>query len=216
MKSKLAGLLLLLATALGPAAQAASITPDGARLAALLDRMDVEHHWPSGQHVDWETGVPDDVSEKLPGRHTHCSAFVAAAAKRLDIYILRPPEHGQVLLANAQFNWLAGAAGRQGGWQPVADGLAAQALANRGVLVVAVYRNHHSSKPGHIAIVRPDERSERAIRFAGPQVIQAGDVNYASTTLKVGFADHPAAFERGEVRYYAHEIAWERVAAAPN
>ena len=64
--------------------------------------------------------------------------------------------------------------------------------------------------------MRPDERSERAIRFAGPQVIQAGDVNYASTTLKVGFADHPAAFERGEVRYYAHEIAWERVAAAPN
>jgi len=37
----------------------------------------------------------------MPGKHPHCNAFVAAAAKRLNIYILRPADHAQILLTNA-------------------------------------------------------------------------------------------------------------------
>jgi hypothetical protein len=74
-------------------------------------------------HVDWQTGLPDGKTEHFEGKHTHCSAFVASAAKQLGVYILRPPEHGQILLANAQYDRLA-AAGQASGWTPVGDGFA--------------------------------------------------------------------------------------------
>lgn len=96
-------------------ATAAEVAPAAARLATSVDALDVEHHWPAGVHVNWETGVPDGKPESGEGKHTHCSAFVAAAAKRLGIYILRPPQHGQVLLANAQYDWLAAEGQQQGG-----------------------------------------------------------------------------------------------------
>ncbi|HUE10864.1 MAG TPA: hypothetical protein VMQ54_07990, partial [Steroidobacteraceae bacterium] len=86
---------------------ASPIEPKGQELAAAVDALEVEAHWPAGVHVDWETGVPDGKPERGIGKHTHCSAFVASAAKKLGIYILRPPEHGQMLLANAQYDWLA-------------------------------------------------------------------------------------------------------------
>jgi hypothetical protein len=87
------------------------ISPKGLALERFLDGLDVDRRWIAGVHIDWETGIPDGKPEKLPGKHTHCSAFVASAAKKLGIYILRPPEHGQVLLANAQFEWLEGEQG---------------------------------------------------------------------------------------------------------
>lgn len=110
---------------------AAEITPAAQQLAAAIDALDVEGHWPAGQHVHWETGVPDGKPEVSAGKHTHCSAFVAAAARQFDIYILRPPEHGQILLANAQYDWLA-KQGAQHQWQPLRDGEQAQDFANRG------------------------------------------------------------------------------------
>lgn len=187
-------------------AQAVAETPKAAQVAATVDALDVESHWPAGVHVHWETGEPDGRPETGQGRHTHCSAFVAAAAKHLGIYILRPPEHPQTLLANAQVEWLGSDAGRQKGWRGVRDGVEAQALANRGELVVAAYRNPHDDKPGHIAIVRPSDKGEAAILREGPQITQAGGTNYRSTTLRQGFSGHPAAWSRSEVRYYAHEV----------
>jgi hypothetical protein len=184
---------------------AAEISPPARQLAALIDSMEVEQHWPAGVHVDWETGVPDGKPEGALGKHTHCSAFVASVAKRLGIYILRPPEHGQILLANAQYDWLANE-GPGRGWQRLSDDADAQDYANRGYLVVATYRNHHDEKPGHIAIVRPDEKPLSDLRTEGPQITQAGATNYRSTTLKQGFADHPAAWDQHEVRYYAHAV----------
>lgn len=172
---------------------------------ALIDALDVESHWPAGQHVHWESGVPDGKPETGAGRHTHCSAFVASAAKKLGIYILRPPEHAQLLLANAQFEWLA-TQGAQNGWQSVEDAVDAQHFANRGYFVVAAYRNHHDDKPGHIAIVRPSGKSVAAIRSEGPDITQAGNSNYRETTLQRGFAGHPAAWGRKEVRFYAHAV----------
>src|ERR1700749_2783569 len=102
-------------------ALARDISPAGQRLAQKLDSFDVEHHWPAHLPVNWETGDPDGKPEKGTGVHTHCSAFVASAAKQLGVYILRPPEHGQVLLANAQNEWLEGEGAAQG-WRRLKDG----------------------------------------------------------------------------------------------
>ena len=121
-----AGLMLLVVFSGGtPHADTAAVTPKGQWLAHQLDQMGVETKWIAGTHVNWETGLPDDETETLPGRHTHCSAFVASAAKKLGVYILRPPEHGQVLLANAQNEWLASAGASQG-WRSVNGPLEAQ------------------------------------------------------------------------------------------
>jgi hypothetical protein len=108
-----------------------AVTPRAQHIFQLLDAMGVETKWIAGQHIYWESGLPTGVPETSPGKHTHCSAFVAAAAKKLGVYILRPPEHGQKLLANAQNEWLA-AEGPTHGWQKLADAREAQAAANHG------------------------------------------------------------------------------------
>jgi hypothetical protein len=199
---------LVAAPALGFAADVTSVSPKGERLAQALDAMGVESKWIAGAHIDWETGLPDGRPERMPGRHTHCSAFVAAFAKRLGIYILRPPGHGQILLANAQNEWLAGA-GASAGWRPVTSALEAQALADAGALVVASYHNHHDDKPGHIAIVRPAATTPEAVAAVGPIVIQAGTVNSAAIPAKDGFAGHIHAWRDNEIDYYAHDVADE-------
>jgi hypothetical protein len=186
---------------------ATDITTAGARLVNMLNQTRVEELWPAGVHVSWETGEPDGRPEKTGGKHTHCSVFVAATARKLGVYILRPPEHGELLLANAQYDWLSNQ-GQLYGWQEVQGGEQAQEFASRGYLVVATYRNHHDSNPGHIAIVRPSSKSVREIQANGPQITQAGGTNYISTTLKQGFADHPGAWANNEVRYFAHVIDW--------
>jgi hypothetical protein len=185
---------------------ATEINPQAERLAAAIDQLDVEHHWPAGMHVSWTTGIPDGRPESGSGKHTHCSAFVAAAAKRVGIYILRPPEHQQLLLANAQYDWLASGAGASQGWEPVPNAAIAQDKANHGWFVVAAYRNHHDNKPGHIAIVRPSGKGPTALLQDGPQITQAGSTNYRSTTLREGFAGHPAAWAHNEVLYFAHAV----------
>jgi hypothetical protein len=195
--------LLMLCASL--ATHAAPVSLAAQRMVETVDALDVEHHWPAGVHVNWETGEPDGREERALGKHTHCSAFVAAAAKRLNIYILRPPEHGQILLANAQFEWLANEGAAQG-WRAVSGPVAAQEAANAGRLVVAAYRNHQDDKPGHIAIVRPTDKSDAAVRAEGPQITQAGGTNYRSISLQTGFSGHPAAWGRGEVRYYSHDV----------
>ena len=203
--ARIIGLLFALTAGI-PNASAQGITPQARRVIATIDALDVEHHWPAGLHVHWESGDPDGRPESGIGKHTHCSAFVAAAAKKLGIYILRPPEHKQILLANAQYDWLESTGAAQG-WRLLRDEVEAQRAANRGELVVAAYKNHHDDKPGHIAIVRPQDRSDAALRADGPEITQAGGTNYRDTTLARGFAGHPAAWGRHEVRFYAHPVA---------
>jgi hypothetical protein len=202
----LAGVAFLTAIAGGAVhAQESRITPQARWLAHELDTMGVETKWIAGAHVDWETGLPDGVAEKLPGRHTHCSGFVAAAAEKLGVYILRPPEHGQELLANAQNEWLA-IEGRAEGWRPMDGPVDAQNAANRGLLVVASYHNHHSDKSRHIAIVRPGDKSVEKILAEGPDVIEASTVNESSISVKAGFAGHVYAWGNDEIDYYAHAV----------
>lgn len=199
--------LALFATIAGGAADAQDMraTPKGLWLAEELDRLGVETKWIAGAHVNWRTGLPDGAPETSPGRHTHCSAFVAAAAEALGVYILRPPRHGQALLANAQNEWLA-IEGRDAGWRRLGGPLEAQTAANRGQFVVASYHNHRDGKPGHIAIVRPGDMRAEDVTAEGPNVIQAGSANNASISLRAGFAGHPSAWSNGEIDYYAHAL----------
>jgi len=200
--------VVLAALAVGGAAPAADdsvVAPQAQQIVRVLDAMGVETKWIAGEHVYWESGLPTGVTETSPGKHTHCSAFVAAAAKKLGVYILRPPEHGQKLLANAQSEWLA-EEGAAHGWRKLGSANEAQAAANRGLLVVASYRNHHDDRPGHIAIVRPGTKTAEQIAADGPDVIQAGAINATSITIKAGFAGHPAAWRDNEIAYYAHEV----------
>lgn len=186
------------------------VSPQGKALTQMLDSMHVENRWLAGHHVHWETGLPDGRPYEKPGAHTHCSAFVAAAAYRLGIYILRPPEHSQVLLANAQVDWLRREGGPQG-WRKLKTGQQAQKLANEGYFVVAAYKTLNPQKPGHIVVVRPSERNDETLREQGPQIIQASKQNFSSTTVREGFRYHPGAFERGKILYFAHAIAPERL-----
>jgi hypothetical protein len=182
------------------------ITAAGQRLAGILDGMNVESLWLAHQHVNWETGEADRGGEyEGADKHTHCSAFAAAAAKQLGVYILRPPEHGQQLLANAQAAWLATEEARRQGWQEIPGARRGQQEANLGHLVVVVFLNPDSNEPGHIAIVRPSEKSAPALERYGPQIIQAGTHNHASTTVRTGFSSHPDAWPNG-VRYYMHKL----------
>jgi hypothetical protein len=182
------------------------ITPAGHQLAATLDSMNVESLWLAHEHVNWETGEPDrGANDEGPGNHTHCSAFAAAAAKKLGVYLLRPPEHGQLLLANAQAEWLGSAAAQKAGWLKVAEMREAQRLANQGNLVLVVFPNPDKHVPGHIVIVRPSEKSLTALQENGPQIIQAGTHNHASTDVRIGFLNHPGAWPDG-VLYYVHSL----------
>lgn len=201
----------------------AAISERGQKLLIALDNSDVESLWQPGVHVDWETGIADGKPLKGNGKHTHCSAFAAAMAKRLGVYLLRPPEHSPVLLANAQFDWLSAHArdlssdielastslqNANDEWFRISDAYQAQSLANGGHFVVAVYRNHYDDRPGHIAIVRPAQKSATEIDEEGPQITQAGGHNYFSTTVKQGFASHPAAWKKQELRYFVHALKW--------
>jgi hypothetical protein len=187
--------------------QGQEITAEGKMLAAALDNMNVEQLWLSKRYVNWKTGqaLKKPVTDGKP--HTHCSAFVAAACMKLNVYILRPPEHKETLLANAQYDWLR-QEGASNGWKAVSSPYEAQRLANQGYLVVATFKEANSKKSGHIAIVRPNTRSTSQIQKEGPEIIQAGMTNFNSTSLKEGFGHHPAAWRDRQVRFYAHALAW--------
>ena len=89
------------------------ITPEGVKLGQFIDALHIEQLWQAHAHVNWETGEPDRPAAATGSENaTHCSAFTAAAGKRLNIYLLRPPEHGQALLATAQGQWLRSPEGR--------------------------------------------------------------------------------------------------------
>lgn len=172
-------------------------------LSQLLDQMDVESRWLPHQPIYWEDGSNDSTKREIA---SHCSAFVAAVAYKTNTYILRPPDHSEVLLANAQAEWLE-KHGSAYGWEKVENPLEAQDFANRGMLVVVAFKNANAHKPGHIAVVRPSDKSIELINDEGPQIVQAGLHNYNSTSVKVGFKYHPNAWTNAneyQVQFYAH------------
>jgi hypothetical protein len=205
MKTRIFGIVVLLIFSVSLQSNADEITPAGKRLAETLDSLHVEKLWLVGRRVDWRTGEPEGEINKKYETHTHCSAFAAAAADKIGVYLLHPPEHSTVLLANAQQDWLRGKGTNQG-WRAIDSPVAAQHLANQGELVVVTFKNSDPKVPGHIAIVRPSEKSEERVKAEGPQVTQAGRHNYVSTNAKEGFKNHVGAFEKGELLYFVHSV----------
>jgi hypothetical protein len=179
------------------------ITASGERLLARLDMSGVDHLWLPHVHVDWETGQPDNTRPGRPSS-THCSAFVAAFAKQLGIYILRPPEHSPMLLASGQMRWLT-VDGAAAGWRRLADMAAAQRSANTGNLVVAVWENPDRHRPGHIALVRPGTPDAARLASDGPDVTQAGATNSLLMPLRLAFRHHPGAWP-DQIGFFAHAI----------
>ncbi len=186
---------------------AGSYAQEPLTLTSVLGKLDVSHHWLAGKHVDWLTGNPDGQPVSKFGHHTHCSAFVAAVCKQLDVPMLAPPQHPQELLADAQFDWLISASGKAAGWLSVTDSVDADRQAHSGKLVIAVYHSPDERLPGHIAIVLPSDRSAAELERDGPDITQAGLTNYSRATLRVGFKHHPAAWETDkQVRFFSHAI----------
>ena len=169
MATAAALLIATLAFTGGGRAAADAVTPQAQRIVSALDGMGVETKWIAGAHIHWESGLPTGVPETSPGKHTHCSAFVASAAKKLGVYILRPPEHGQKLLANAQNEWLA-EEGANRGWRKLTDAREAQA-AKLVVLVrirsrqikhaLRLARNHDGERPFELFQIRLIVRAVR-------------------------------------------------------
>jgi hypothetical protein len=186
------------------------ITPQGRQLERFLDGSGVDHLWLAGWHIDWGTGAADRQEPGGREAKTHCSAFVAAMAERLGIYVLRPSEHSQELLANAQMRWLRDH-GAEHGWRVLDSHVAAQATANHGELVLEAFENPDPHEPGHIAIVRPSDKTLSEIDRDGPQETQAGEQNARSITTVSGFSHHRGAWHpagSGTLRYYAHRVGW--------
>jgi glutamine amidotransferase-like uncharacterized protein len=170
-----------------------------------LEAMEVDKLWLPGAIVDWKTGLPTGQPIKdAKSKHTHCSQFVAAVADRLAIPLLRPPEHGVVGLANAQFDWLASDAGKKAGWVALPDGAAAQAAANDGRLVLASLKNPDATRPGHIAVVRPGAKDAGLLAQEGPDVMQAGGTNALRVSLRKGFGNHKKEYD--QIAFHAHVV----------
>ena len=171
--------------------QTISVNTEGKCLRDFYLEEDVTNKWLSGHHINWESGEPDKPNA-IKEIKTHCSAFVAAACKQLSIYILRPPQHKQELLANAQFDWLNSEEAIQKGWERIIDNplIEAQRLANEGYVVVASTKNSNSHKPGHRALIIPKETSDTELTEKGPFVIQAAQTNGYDIYLRNGFKSH--------------------------
>jgi hypothetical protein len=181
-----------------------SMNEKGRALKKYYLDLRVEELWISGQHINWETGEPDG-SPSDQDIHTHCSAFVAAACKRLNIYLLRPPDHKMQLLANAQYDWLNSPDAGKNGWKAIMAGNnyeEVQQYANKGFVVIAVIKNRDSQLPGHIALVRPAEISKEKLAESGPMLIMAGTHNFNYISLKSAFKSHISGWPSQEVLFY--------------
>ena len=182
------------------------IEKGGDELKVFYLSMNVESLWIAGSHIDWETGVADKPDASA-GTHTHCSAFAAAACKRLNIYLLRPPAHKQVLLANAQYDWLQGNDATAAGWKIISGENiyeTAQTMANNGKVVLAICNNLDADKPGHVALVMPEDMNKEKLEETGPVLIMAGTHNHNKISLKAGFKSHLAGWPENTVKFYVN------------
>jgi hypothetical protein len=204
----------------------AGLSLGGSRLKEFLDRLPIETNWLAGHRVIWQTGQQNGPDGVGPEDHTHCSALVAAIALDLDIYILRPPNHSQQLLANAQTEWLGGHAypgpsAADSGWKDLGgsgdEGVLAKAVAaaNAGKLVVAGYRQPPVKEPGtgrlvqksgHVVVVRP--QLEKFPADKGPLVTMAGDRNWREIHMGPAFGSHPDAWPNA-IRLFVHNTDLE-------
>jgi hypothetical protein len=191
MKKIISSLLFVMLAITAIAQQTIQLNNNGIKLRQFYLSQNVENLWLPGHHINWETGEPDNPNA-TKNIKTHCSVFVASVCKQKNIYILRPPDHSQSMLANAQFDWLFSADTNNKGWHQIKDSIyeKAQELANKGFVVIAVYKNPNRKKSGHIALVMPMEKSGDDLTMEGPSLIQAGRINCNNISLKKAFKKH--------------------------
>ena len=159
------------------AAAAADITSEGANGSRTGARpvTRVEELWPAGVHVSLGDRCPRRQAGEDRGQ-AHALQRVCGGdreeARRLHPETAGarpdPPRQRAVRLARRRGRTRATAG------SPVDGARTAQEFANRGWLVVATYRNHHDDKPGHIAIVRPSNKSGARDQRGGPQITAGG------------------------------------------
>jgi hypothetical protein len=188
------------------------ISPQGCALSAFLDSLKVEEYWANGVSVNWLTGSSGTPggANMTAGTASHCSAFAAAVADLLGVYILRPPAASDLGLANNQSVWLAT---NQAGWT-LQNMTNAQSLANLGNLVVASYYDSIPNASGHIAVLRPSARSISDVLVFGPEECQSGITNYNDTDVSTGFDQHSGAFPDG-ILFYSHIVTNPIVRVTP-
>lgn len=91
-------------------------------------------------------------------------------------------------------HWFPGTGTERFGWRQVNE-KESQTRANLGYMTVAVWEN--PSGHGHIAVVRPGERTQAE----GPRIAQAGRNNYRDTSVSRGFNNRT----RAGIRYWTHD-----------
>jgi hypothetical protein len=186
-----------------PASNAATAYSQAAMLSAFLDSLQVDDYWLVGYSVNWFTGAAGGSGPNMTlGTDSHCSAFAAAVADLLGIYILRQPDASDINVANNQADWLPT---NTAGWFPIGSMTEAQHLANTGTLAVASYFNPDGS--GHIAVLRGSNRTDASVNTFGPEECQSGDYNYADTNVMTGFSEHPGSFP-SNIYYYGHTVTY--------
>ena len=132
--------------------------------------------------------------------NTYCNIFVMDTAKKLGIPLpefLDWNKDGKIddfLDANESISWLNGSYNRGGaktgvdmGWKQVSQAEAAQ-MAGNGSFVVAGWTNPVASKPGHMAIVRPESTAGNI------QIAQAGGTNFESGSITKGFGNRAVTY----------------------
>lgn len=162
----------------------------------FYDNLDVEHGWQQNTFVDWYSGkslTADDKPNLDDSYYTHCSAFVASAACRLNVPILCPPEHRTEGLANAQLLWL-NKIGINKGWIKLKSSIDAQIEANKNNFVIMCCHNKNDPNGGHIACVRPFNTTEKDIINKGPRICQAGVINSSSIDAHDVFVNHDCEY----------------------
>ena len=180
---------------------ATNITEQGRALSVFLDSLQVEQYWENGKSVNWLTGAAGGSGPNMTlGTASHCSAFAAAVADVLGVYLLRPPDASDLNLANNQAAWLA--TNQSSGWCRIPLSTDAQHIANIGALVVASLKEDSGS--GHIAVLRPSTKSDAEILTNGPQECQSGIYNYNNTDVRTGFGQHQDPLDK--ILYYGHAV----------
>lgn len=203
-------------------AQAENISDTAKKNLEIINSLNVESKWQKGNIVNCKTGetlleeTEKYNSPKLK-RLTHCSCFAYAVSKALGLpnkALLPHPENDTELvpaLSNKQAEWLE-TEGIKNGWNYIKtenreDGfIQAQKFSNQGYFVIAIYKNANLKRAGHIAVIIPSSKDIEKIKLEGPDIAQAGTINFSCGSLRKGFKNKKNAFKNNEIKFYYYKV----------
>ena len=160
------------------------------KLEKVLNSMDLSTKWLPGYNVDCLTG--ERVKEKSTTvSSSHCSCFVFAVCKKMNIKMIGTPEYKQYHLSTNQLRWLKTDDAKKSGWNEINGSLnekylMSQKKANNGYLVIAGVEQDNEIR-GHIAIVRPSNKMDFYVKNEGPEVMSSSTINTVSSSLRDDF-----------------------------